>query len=152
MSTEVCKDLSASTAQSWHIPRPPSPGGQPRKACLCLLQNPLLKGPLHKGLTGAPAGSDGSQPPRQDIGSLSCSGPCLPFHPHLLKPMPSSASASALLAASGSLSRRDLPAPVCFPIRLLLRALFTKTWSPHVTLSFKFWLSLHLERGTHHAC
>lgn len=34
--------------------------------------------------------------------------------------MPSSASALALLAASSSLSGRDLPAPVCFPIRLLL--------------------------------
>ena len=33
-----------------------------------------------------------------------------------------------------------------------VRALFTETWSPHVTLSLKFWLSLHLERGTRHAC
>ena len=30
-------------------------------------------------------------------------------------------------------------------------ALFTETWSPHVALSPKFWLSLHLERRTCHA-
>ena len=28
-----------------------------------------------------------------------------------------------------------------------VRALFTKTWSPHVILFPNFWLSLHLEHG-----
>ena len=32
------------------------------------------------------------------------------------------------------------------PLKIKLRALLTKAWSPHVVLSLTFWLNSHLER------
>ena len=33
------------------------------------------------------------------------------------------------------------------PLKIKLRALLTKAWSPHVVLSLTFWLNSHLEYG-----
>ena len=79
----------------------------------------LLKPPLLKTLQGAPAREQGrgGQTPWQGLESLSQSGPCLPFYPHL--PRPILILAPAKPCACSSLSGKDL-ASVDVAVKLLL--------------------------------